>query len=143
MQWTMVFLTWLAGAIVAVQSPINASLGKKIGGIEATTVSFVVGLLLAIILTFTIGKGNLRELTQVKFWELTGGLLGVVFVTCMLLAVPKIGVATAMIATFTGQLMMGFVVDHFGWFGVPAQPFDLKRAMSVPALALGVWLMKR
>ena len=42
-KWVAVPITALAGALVAMQAPINSGLGKNIGTFAAATVSFAIG----------------------------------------------------------------------------------------------------
>jgi len=42
-----------------------------------------------------------------------------------------------------GQLLMGMLVDHFGWFGVDVRPIDLPRIAGVLLLFAGGFLISR
>ncbi|MFY9240582.1 MAG: DMT family transporter, partial [Roseovarius sp.] len=70
----------VAGALVSVQSPINAALGRGIGSaMGAATVSFAVGLIALLILTLAIGDGaSLMKVGKVPATLLIGGLTGAV-----------------------------------------------------------------
>ena len=66
-----------AGALVGMQAPINARLGKTVGSIQAATFSFLVGTVaLVAIATFVNGGlGQLSNVGRAPLWALVGGLL--------------------------------------------------------------------
>ena len=72
-------LTVGAGALVALQAPVNSRLGKTVGTFQAASVSFAVGLAVLVIIALVAGGGvgELGRLGQVPARYLTGGLLGV------------------------------------------------------------------
>src|SRR5690606_41074577 len=74
----------VAGALIAFQSPINAALGRSVGVFEASLVSFIIGSLVAAGVVFFFGKGDVRAVTQVPWWQLLGGVLGLLYVTLII-----------------------------------------------------------
>jgi transporter family-2 protein len=140
-----VVLTAGAGTLIALQAPINSRLGKDLGTLPAATVSFAVGLvlLMAVTLAFGGGLGDLGDIGNVPVGYLIGGLLGAVYVTCVLITVRDLGAGGVVAATIAGQLAMAVVVDHFGWLGVARQPVTLARVAGIVLLAAGVFLVVR
>jgi transporter family-2 protein len=140
-----VVLTAGAGTLIALQAPINSRLGKDLGTLPAATVSFAVGLvlLLAVTLAFGGGLGDLGDIANVPVGYLIGGLLGAVYVTCVLITVRDLGAGGVVAATIAGQLAMAVVVDHFGWLGVARQPVTVARIAGIGLLAAGVFLVVR
>lgn len=134
---------FIAGAAATVQPPINARLAEKIGILQAATVSFMVGTLVLLVVSFSVGRGSFRGLAQADWWQLTGGLFGAFFVSLTILAVPKLGTGTVMAALIVAQLSAGLVFDHFGLFGMRQIPFDLSRIMGVVLLIIGVAMIYR
>ncbi|WP_020674560.1 DMT family transporter [Geopsychrobacter electrodiphilus] len=134
---------FIGGAAATVQPPINARLAEKVGILEAATVSFLVGTLVLVLVSLSVGRGSFRGILQVEWWQLTGGLFGAFFVTLTILAVPKLGTGTVMAALIVAQLATGVVFDHFGLFGMRQIPFDLGRLAGVVLLMVGVALIYR
>ncbi|GIM44697.1 membrane protein [Collibacillus ludicampi] len=131
----------LAGMFIGFQSPINAALSKRVGIFESALVSFTIGMSVLLLLVLLSGKGNLREIIHAPLWEWTGGLLGAMYVTAIIVAVPRIGVSTAMIAAIAGQLLIGMIIDHFGWFGLPVREIDWRRIIAVLMMMAAVWMI--
>ncbi|WP_224380219.1 DMT family transporter [Roseovarius carneus] len=134
----------VAGALVSVQSPINAALGRGIGSaMGAATVSFAVGLVALLILTLAIGDGaSLTKVGKVPATLLIGGLMGAVFVFSSLWAVPILGVLTTAMVVILGQMIAALVIDQMGAFGLAQTDISPQRLMAA-ALVLGGVVLSR
>jgi len=129
---------FLGGMTVAVQPSINARLAERLGGvIESACISFAVGTVVLLLIVFLLGKGSLKAALSAPMWELSGGLLGALFVTLFIIAVPRIGTAAAMGASIGGQLTTGILLDYYGLFGVTPISLDIKRLIGVGLLIVG------
>jgi bacterial/archaeal transporter family-2 protein len=142
---TAVLLTSVAGALIALQAPINSQLGRAVGTFQGAFVSFCVGTvaLLCIALLARGGLGTLGGLRGLAPVYLTGGLLGAIYVTSVLVTVRSLGAGGVVAATIAAQLAMSVVVDHFGWLGVARDPVSVSKVAGIVLLALGVLLVVR
>lgn len=132
-----------AGAAVALQPSINARLAEKTGFLESACISFAVGTAVLFVALLISGKWTVKGLSETLWWEWTGGILGALFVSATILAVPRIGTASAMAASITAQLLTALLLDHFGLFGFGGAQIDLKRSLGASLLILGAWLIIR
>jgi bacterial/archaeal transporter family-2 protein len=139
-KWLFPVLALLGGVAVAIQASINGGLGKKVGTLEGSLVSFTIGTLALLFIVIFFGKGNLTSVTTIPKWQLTGGLLGAFYVFVAVLVVPRVGVATTLTAVIVGQLIMSAVIDHFGLFGSKQIAFDYKRALALVLLVCSLFL---
>lgn len=140
---SFVFLMIIAGWMFGIQSSINGALGKRIGVYESSFFSFLLGTGVLLIMILFFGKGNLLGIIEVPKWQLIGGILGVFIVTSMILAVPNIGVGSAVFAIMLGQIIISMVIDHFGLFNAPIIPFNLLRLAGVLLMISGLFLIFR
>ena len=140
---SLVLITFFGGLAATLQPSINARLAQKVGLIESAFVSFFVGTIVLLVVALATPGGSLRSIPDARWWELTGGFLGALFVTTTILAVPRIGTTAAMAIIITAQLSVGLVLDHFGLFGLRHIPLDFRRLAGVALLALGVVLTLR
>ena len=140
-----VALTAAAGGLIALQAPINSTLGRSVGTFQAAFVSFLVGTIaLAVVATFARGGlAQIGEVRNVAWYYLIGGLLGAVYVSSVLVTVRSLGAGGVTAATIAGQLTLAVVVDHFGWLGVERQAITLPRVAGILLLAAGVALVVR
>ena len=139
----LLMLMFVAGALVAFQPSVNARLAQKIGLLESSCISFLVGTTFLLLLAAFFGRGSFRALTQVSWWELTGGLMGAFYVFTVILIVPRLGTGAVMAVTIAGQLLTALLLDHFQLFGFRGIPLDAARISGAVIMLLGTWLIIR
>ena len=139
-----VLLTALAGGLIALQSPINAGLGRSTGSLPAALVSFGFGTIaLAAIVVLSGKAGGLHSTFDVSWYYLLGGVLGAVYVTNALIAVSVVGARGVAAATITGQLTASVAIDRFGLFGLDQVALTPERVAGVVLLLAGTVLIVR
>ena len=122
-----------AGLLFGLQSPINAQLSRSVGVLrEGSFPSFLGGTLVLGIAVLFFGKGHVGGVFGVPAWQLVGGLFGATVVFNTILCVPHIGVLPTLMAMILGNLIMGCIIDHFGWFGIPVNQFTWRRFFGRP-----------
>lgn len=139
----LVFLMACGGLAVAIQPSINARLARKVGSYESSLISFAVGTLALAVLVLIAGRGNLRNLADASWWELTGGLIGAYFVTMTIIAVPRLGTLAVMAIIIAGQLITGALLDQYGAFGLRQIPLTPLRGIGILLLCIGAGLVIR
>ena len=144
-KWIAVPLAAGAGALVAMQAPINSTLGKSIGTFAAATFSFATGtvLLLAICVTVGGGLGDLGHVRDLNWYYLIGGALGAAYVTTALVTVRELGAGGVTASTIAGQLTTAVALDRLGVFGLPEKAISIPRVLGVMLLVAGVFLIVR
>jgi bacterial/archaeal transporter family-2 protein len=136
-------LSGLAGALVAMQPPINSKLGQAVGNFAAATISFMVGTLALLVVTLAVGGHHVSDLRHVPWWYFAGGFIGAVFVASSLITVRTLGAGGVVAATIAGQLTFSVVIDKFGLLGLEEKPLTVTRIVGVLLLATGVFLVVR
>lgn len=138
-------LTVFAGGLIALQAPINSTLGRSVGTFTAASVSFVVGTAALVLITALVGEGfgKVGEARNLAWYYLVGGLLGAVYVTTALVTVRSLGAGGVTAATIAGQLTAAVVADRLGVLGLAEHPLSLQRIAGVALLALGTFLIVR
>ena len=136
-------LALIGGMALATQGQINGGLGKKVGVFEGSFISFSVGTLALLFILLFFGTGNISALSTVPKWQLTGGLLGAFYVVVQVIVVPKIGVSASLMAVIVGQIILGAVIDHFGFFGGNRFPIDRQKMIAIVLLLFSLYLYNR
>jgi len=135
----------VVGGLLALQGVINAHLGKLLQHpLHASFISFLVGVLtisLALI-AFRASFPKLSDMTGVPWYLYIGGAFGVVYVTAVLLFVPKLGAANVIMAVFMGQMAASLAIDHFALFGVPQIRLDITRLAGCGMMLAGLYLVQ-
>ena len=140
-----VLATVAAGALVAMQAPINSALGKSVGTFAAASVSFAIGLAVLIAITLVAGGGfgEVSQAGNLRWYYLTGGLLGAAYVTTVLLSVRELGAGGVTAATIAGQLTMSVFIDRAGLLGLSERGLTGQRLLGIALLAAGTVLVVR
>jgi transporter family-2 protein len=138
-------LTAVVGGMIALQAPINSTLGKRIGSLPAASVSFLIGTVLLVVLAliFGGGLGRVGEARHLAWYYLLGGVLGAAYVTTVLVTVRTLGAGGVTAATIAGQLTVAIVVDQLGILNVAKHTVTAPRIAGVVLLALGTFLVVR
>ena len=136
-------LALIGGMALATQGQVNGGLGKKVGVIEGSFISFSIGTLTLLFILLFFGSGNISALSTVPKWQLTGGLLGAFFVVVQVIVVPKIGVSASLMAVIVGQIILGAVIDHYGLFGGNRFPIDKQKLIAILLLFVSFYLYNR
>ncbi len=129
------------GCMIPLQAAINSQLKNHLGAstLLASLVSFAVGTLaLAIAAAATDRVQNLAGVAAAKPWQLTGGLLGALFVFGTTLLAPRIGVAKMTALIIAGQVIVSMVLDHHGWLGLAVREITPMRLAGGALVVAGV-----
>jgi len=135
-----------AGGLVPVQGSINAHLSKGLNHpLQATFISFfgAVLLLVAVLMVLNPSLPSLSQLRSIPPIYYTGGIYGVLFVTTLLVLTPHIGIASTVVATIVGQLILSVILDHFGLFGLERHPVNLTRLFGSAGLLVCLYLIQK
>jgi transporter family-2 protein len=71
-----------------------------------------------------------------------GAITGVGFHLANIILFSKLGASVTTLVTVTGQMTLGILIDHFGWFGVPANPVSITRALGVAIMIFAISLVQ-
>ncbi len=134
----------LAGFVMPLQTSINTRLRRSLGTpFRASGVNFFVGLCFLIVLSFILGDGLIpfRKLAGQPVWMFLGGFCGVTVLTGNLLLFPILGATQTIVFPLFGQIVMGILIDTFGWFRGDVVPLTLWRVLGAALVFAGVVLV--
>ncbi|WP_411842561.1 DMT family transporter [Salinicoccus sp. HZC-1] len=142
----LILLGALAGSLVPVQTSINSRLAVFTRSVFLSSFySFSVGTIMLIIFNLFANPGKLAPsyiLSQdFSYIWFVGGLMGVVYLTGNVILLPKIGAALTVIMTVAGQMIIGLMVDTFGWFDADTQPINIFRVLGIVIMIAGIIFM--
>ena len=129
------------GVFLSAQSSINGAFSKKAGAFESTFITFFTGAMILFIVILFFGNGDILKILDAPKWQLSAVWLGVGYLFLSILSVPKIGVIATSISTVIGQLSMGMLIDHFGWFGGVEIAFGIKRLIALILMLIALRLI--
>ncbi|TRZ39846.1 DMT family transporter [Niallia circulans] len=141
MRYIFYVLALLAGAALSFEGAIYAELGKTIGQLETSFYNFFMGSIIMGLLWLFFGKGKLSYAVEAPKWTLLGGLLGVVYLTAIVVSVPFVGVGISMVAVIIGQLIMSMIIEHFGFLGSKKTPINKEKIFAVLSMIIALILI--
>ena len=139
-----VICTLLAGALVALQPPANASLSKYVGDFGAAFVSIVISMVIIGALLVTVGHPErLTGIGSIRLEHVLGGIAGAAIVTVSLIAVRPLGAGALVALLVTAQLVVAMVADRLGWFGLHHVGITAPRVLGIALAIAGTILVTR
>ena len=137
----MILFTLIGGITLSAQSSINGTFSRKAGTIETTFLTFLTGTMFLTIFILFFGNGNLLGILDAPKWQLSAAFLGTMYLLLTVIAVPRIGVIATSIAGITGQLVVGVIIDHFGWFNSLVIELDVKRTFAILFMFISLYFI--
>jgi bacterial/archaeal transporter family-2 protein len=147
MRYILMFSTLFIGALLPVQAVLNTKLGKQTGGpLISSTLSFLVGLIGLLIINLVVNYSAVSsiKLLSVSPWYLwIGGLLGAIYVTCVIFVNQQQGVALTFALVVAGQIFISLLIDHFGLLGSFVRPITIPKIIGALLIIAGLVLVKK
>ena len=125
----------VSGALVAVQTRVNAALAVHLGdALLAAVLSFALGLVAVVVLVTARSSARtaLPLLASAPWWSFLGGFGGATLVAVAAYVAPRLGVALLSLGIVAGQTAGGLLVDRLGV--APGGVHHLTRPRVVGAL---------
>lgn len=139
-----IVLGLVAGAVLPVQGAVNAALRAEIerplavGAVSFVVATTVIGITLLILLGLhRTPRPRLRPLANMPWWGWLGGAAAATYVTATFLLIPRIGAATTVALTITGQQLASAAIDYRGLFRLPARRLTSPRLVGLALLIAG------
>ncbi|WP_428603961.1 DMT family transporter [Sedimenticola sp.] len=143
----LIALSIVAGVAIVLQATLNAHLGELLASsLLATVIAFISG-------AFYLGVAAvvlLREPPTVEtvyavpgYLWFTGGLFSALAVALFYYLIPKMGVASMLSYSLSGQLLFGLVASHFGWFQLPVSTLSSVKILGAVLMIAAIFMINR
>lgn len=140
--WLSVGGSVVAGLMLSVIVRINATLGTRIGELEATLVVHLVGTAFALLVVAPwLGPRFWAQLGERPWPELSGGAISVAMVVVANVVVPVLGTAVAVTLFVAGDLLFSTVSDQRGWMDVVRVRISRRRLLGLLLAFVGAALI--
>lgn len=129
----------LSGALMSVQGVFNTQVTKTTGmWVSNGWVQFS-ALMLCIAAWFLAGRDSIGTIAKVEpKYVLLGGVIGAGITWTVIKSMEQLGPAKAALFIVVSQLIMAYVIQVMGWFGVEKEPFEWRRAIGMGIALIGV-----
>ncbi|MEB8108762.1 DMT family transporter [Staphylococcus equorum] len=72
---------------------------------------------------------------------MTGGILGVIYLTVLVFIIPMIGVGLAMGSVVVGQMIMSALIEHYGILGSEKRPLRIEKVVAIILMIVALTLI--
>ena len=138
-------LAIIAGVMLSTQAGINAQLRTAVGDpVMAALVSFLVGtaaLLFYVLIFNKENNGLMDSLKDMSLYKWSGGLIGALYVTGVIIVAPRIGASNTAGLIVAGQILFALFLDHYGLLGFAQHQANYMRVAGAVLLIAGVFLI--
>lgn len=138
-------LTFAGGVFLAMQANLNSHLGSLLknplfAAVPAAFSSALFAMIFVLVTTKT--TPNISLVKQVPFYLwFAGGLFSVLGLIFYFYTIPKLGISTVVSIGLCGQLIFAAIAAHYGWLGLPIEPFTIRRIIGVFIMITGTFLI--
>lgn len=128
-----------------IQTAANSRLRQYVvSPLVASLVSFSVGTVYLVIAT-AIQCGSFfiadETFSSLPWWAWLGGVCGLYGLTVNIVIFPKLGSVQTALMPMLGQISMGMLIDHFGWFRSTVHSFTPLRVAALSMILAGICMV--
>lgn len=140
---TGIWIAVLSGAMMSIQGVWNTQVTKQTSLWVSTGWVQLSAFAVCVIAWFFCGQESISALWQVENkYTLLGGVIGAFITITVIQSMGKLGPAQATMVIVIAQLIVSYLVELMGLFGVEKQPFDWKKLAGAAIAILGIILFK-
>lgn len=135
----------VSGALMSIQGIFNTQVTEKTGSWVTNTFVQFTGFLICLCIWFVRERKvtGFRDLLTVEpKYLLTGGILGAFITFTVIVGMSSLGPAKAVMLIVSAQLVVAYLIEVFGWFGVEKVGFDWMKLLGVFLFLAGIVVFK-
>lgn len=138
-----IFIALLSGALMSVQGVFNTEVTKGSSMWVSTSWVQFSALIVCLGAWMFADRSSFMALWQVQpKYMLLGGVIGAFITYTVIKAMASLGPAQAVMLIVVSQLIIAYVIELFGMFGVDKQPFEWRRVLGMAICIGGIILFK-
>ena len=133
------FIALLSGALMSVQGVFNTQVTKTTGmWVSNGWVQFS-AFLLCLVVWFFAGRDSVMTLAKVEpRYVLLGGVIGAGITWTVIKSMEQLGPAKAALLIVISQLIVAYVIELLGLFGVDKEPLEWRKVIGMGIALIGV-----
>lgn len=138
-----IWIAILSGTLMSIQGVWNTQVTKQSSLWVSTGWVQLTAFLVCVTAWFFTGRDSVGTLWQVENkYTLLGGILGTFITVTVIRSIGKLGPAQATMLIVIAQLVVSYLIELFGLFGVEKQPFEWKKLAGTAIVVAGIVLFK-
>lgn len=128
---------------MSIQGVFNTQVTKASGIWAASAFVQMTALIVSIGVWACVERSNLLSVFQVQpKYMLLGGAIGAFITYTVIKSMDMLGPARAVMLIVVAQLLVAYVIELMGWFGVEQQPWEWRKAIGMAVAVAGIIIFK-
>ena len=133
------FIAILSGALMSVQGVFNTQVTKTTGMWVSHAWVQVTAFAVCVIAWLIAGRDNVMTITKVEpKYVLLGGVIGAGITLTVIKSMEQLGPAKAALLIVIAQLIVAYVIELLGLFGVEKEPLEWRKIIGMGIALIGV-----
>ena len=135
----------ISGALMSIQGVFNTGVTKETGPWITNCFVQLTGFFVCVgfFLFMEQGKIPIGDLFKVPHkYMLLGGVIGALITCTVIKSMSSLGPAQAILAIVITQVLVGYLIDLFGLFGVEKVPFAISKCIGMIVAVVGLIIFK-
>ena len=129
----------ISGALMSVQGVFNTQVTKTTGMWVSNMCVQFSAFIVCLVVWFVAGRDPIGGILEVQpRYMLLGGAIGAGITWTVIKSMDQLGPAKAALLIVIAQLIVAYVIELLGLFGVDKTPFDWKRAGGLLIALIGI-----
>lgn len=138
-----IFIALLSGALMSVQGVFNTQVTKSTSMWVSTSWVQFSALIVCLVAWFFSDRKSFAGILQVEpKYMLFGGLIGAFITYTVIKSMAALGPAQAVMLIVISQLIIAYLIEVFGIFGVEKVAFEWRRLLGMAVCIGGIVLFK-
>lgn len=133
---------FLAGTCITLQGVVNSRISQDIGILQTITVTQFTGFILALLILLIVKDSSYRKIKSVKLPYVFAGAFGLLIIFNEVSAIQRIGVTVTMAVILTAQIVMAFLIEAKGLFGIKKQKLYAPQFIGIGIMIAGILIMQ-
>ena len=138
-----VMIALISGALMSIQGVFNTEVTKATSLWVSTSFVQLTALIVCLLAwAFTDRQSFLTLMEVPNKRTLLGGVIGALITVTVVRSMADLGPARAAMLIVIAQLIVAWVIELFGWFGVERTAFEWRKLMGMGIAIIGVIVFK-
>lgn len=133
----------VSGALMSIQGVFNTEVTKQTSLWVSTGWVQLSAFFVCVAAWMFTGRGNISALWQVENkYTLLGGVIGAFITVTVIQSMGALGPARAAMLIVVSQLLVAYVIELLGIFGVEKAAFEWRKAVGMAMAVIGIIIFK-
>ena len=138
-----VLISLLSGALMSVQGVFNSEVTKQTSVWVSAGWVQLSAFATCLLIWLCGGRPQVAGLFSVSPWYmLTGGVIGAFITYTVIQGMNSLGPARSVMLIVVSQLLVAYLIEAFGMFGVEKAPFEWRRVIGMALAIAGIIIFK-